>query len=60
MGRILASHCPAAAIVNIGFLDPGALLFMGAMLAGMKRGEVFSVPGPRRSRVAPSPLHDRT
>ncbi|WP_294541361.1 DUF6691 family protein [uncultured Rhodoblastus sp.] len=38
----LAGLCPAPAIVNIGFLDPRAVLFVLAMLAGMKLGDVFS------------------
>ena len=41
----LAGLCPAPAIVNIGFFDARAALFVAAMLAGMKLSDLFF--GPR-------------
>ncbi len=35
LGWGLAGVCPGPAIVDLGFLDPHAAIFVGAMLAGM-------------------------
>jgi uncharacterized membrane protein YedE/YeeE len=43
----IAGYCPGPAIASIGFLQPGTLLFVGAMLAGMILFEIFD----RRSRA---------
>jgi uncharacterized protein len=43
----IAGYCPGPAIASIGFLQPGTLLFVGAMLTGMILFELFD----RRSRT---------
>ncbi|WP_294536817.1 DUF6691 family protein [uncultured Rhodoblastus sp.] len=45
VGGGLTGLCSAPAIVNIGFLDARAALFVAAMLAGMKLSDFFF--GPR-------------
>lgn len=47
IGWGLAGFCPAPALVGLGFLSPGALLFIVAMAAGMILVDALStVPAP--------------
>jgi uncharacterized membrane protein YedE/YeeE len=41
IGWGLAGLCPGPAIVSVGFLDGRALLFVLAMIAGMKLSDIF-------------------
>jgi uncharacterized protein len=48
IGWGLAGLCPGPAIVNLGYLNPRAALFVLAMAAGMALNAVLTAPAPAR------------
>jgi uncharacterized protein len=48
VGWGLAGLCPGPAIVNLGYLNPSAALFVLAMAAGMALHAVITTPAPAR------------
>jgi uncharacterized membrane protein YedE/YeeE len=55
IGWGLAGLCPGPAIVNIGFLDGRALLFVLAMIAGMKLSDVFFAAPSKEAETPAAP-----
>jgi uncharacterized membrane protein YedE/YeeE len=54
VGWVLAGLCPGPAIVNVGFLDGRAVLFVLAMIAGMKLSDLFFLSRTKQAETPPT------